>query len=294
VEKGGEIIPKIVGVDKDVRILIGDKIRFIKYCPECADALIRIEGESAYYCPNENGCPPQIKGKIEHFVSREAMNIEGLGSETINLLYKNNLLHNISDIYELKVPDLARLERLGEKSARNIKQAIKEKKNIPFERVVFALGIRFVGETIAKKLAFAFKNIDALANASFEDLTSVDEIGSRIAESVVRYFADKDNKELVSELKKHHLQMALSDEQMQSHSDKLQGVTVVVSGKFTQHSRDKYKTMIEQNGGKNVGSVSAKTSLILAGENMGPEKLKKAEKLGIKIVDENEFLEMLK
>jgi len=293
VEKGGEIIPKIVGVDTDARILIGDKIRFIKNCPECGATLIRIDGEAAHYCPNENGCPPQIKGKIEHFVARRMMNIEGLGSETINLLYKNNLLKNVADIYELKVPDLARLERLGDKSARNIRQAIENSKNIPFERVVFALGIRFVGETIAKKLAFAFKNIDALANATLDDLVSVDEIGGRIAESVVRYFSDEQNKNLVERLKNYGLQISLSEAQMQTHSDKLQGMTVVVSGKFTQHSRDEYKAMIEQNGGKNVGSVSAKTSLILAGENMGPEKLKKAEKLGVKIVDENEFLEMV-
>lgn len=293
VEKGGEIIPKITGVDTDARILIGDKVGFIKNCPECGTALMRIAGEAAHYCPNENGCPPQIKGKIEHFVSRKAMDIEGLGSETINLLYKNNLLHNIADVYELKVPDLARLERLGDKSARNIRQAIEGSKNIPFERVVYALGIRFVGETIAKKLAFAFKNIDSLAHATYEELISVDEIGERIAESVVRYFSDEQNQITLEKLKSYGLQTNLSEEKMQAQSDKLKDLSIVISGKFTQHSRDEYKTIIEQNGGKNVGSVSAKTSLILAGENMGPEKLKKAEKLGIKIVDETEFLQMI-
>ena len=293
VEKGGEIIPKITQVDKDARILIGDKVHFIKKCPKCGTSLIRIEGEAAHYCPNENGCPPQIKGKIQHFVSRKAMDIEGLGNETISLLHKNNLLHNIADVYELKVPDLACLERLGDKSARNIKQAIENSNNIPFERLVYALGIRFVGETIAKKLAFAFKDIDTLANATYDDLITIDEIGERIAESVVRYFSDNLNKTILEKLKSYGLQTTLSEEKMQVHSDKLKDLSIVISGKFTQHSRDEYKTIIEQNGGKNVGSISAKTSLVLAGENMGPEKLKKAERLGIKIVDENQFLQML-
>ena len=293
VEKGGEIIPKIIDVDKDARILIGDKVRFIKNCPECNTPLIRIDGEAAHYCPNENGCPPQLKGKMEHFVSRRAMDIEGLGSETINLLYNSDFLHNIADIYELKVPDLARMERLGDKSARNIKQAVEASKNIPFERVVFALGIRFVGETIAKKLAFAFKNMDALAAATYDELVSVDEIGGRIAESVVHYFSDEQNKNILEKLKSCGLQMSLSEEKMQAQSDKLKDLSIVISGKFTRHSRDEYKSIIEQNGGKNVGSVSAKTSMILAGENMGPEKLNKAEKLGIKIISEDEFLNMI-
>lgn len=294
VEKGGEIIPKITGVDKDARILIGDKVRFIKNCPECGAPLVRIEGEAAHYCPNENGCPPQIKGKMEHFVSRRAMDIEGLGSETINLLYNNEMLHTIPDIYELKVPDLARLERLGDKSARNIKAAIEGSKNIPFERVIFALGIRFVGETIAKKLAFAFKNMDALSTATYDELVSVDEIGGRIAQSVVNYFSDEQNTQAVQRLKEYGLQMALSEEKLSAQSDTLKGLSIVISGKFIHHSRDEYKAMIEQHGGKNVGSVSAKTSFILAGENMGPEKLKKAEKAGVKIVDEETFLEMVK
>ena len=293
VEKGGEIIPKITAVDKDARFLIGDKVKFIKTCPECGAELMRYEGEAAHYCPNENACPPQIKGKMEHFVSRKAMNIDGLGSETINLLYQNELLYNIADIYELKIPDLIRLERLGSKSAYNIKDGAEKSKEVPFERVVFALGIRFVGETIAKKLAFAFKNIEALENATLEELVAVDEIGERIAQSVVRYFADSSNGEMVNRLKSFGLQMSLSEEKLQAHGDILAGLTFVISGTFSQHSRDEYKTMIEMNGGKNVGSVSAKTSYILAGENMGPEKLKKAEKLGVKLLDEVTFLKMI-
>ena len=293
VEKGGEIIPKITAVDKDARFLIGDKVKFIKSCPECGANLVRFEGEAAHYCPNENACPPQIKGKMEHFVSRKAMNIDGLGSETINLLYQNGLLQNIADIYSLKIPDLVRLERLGTKSAYNIQAGAEKSKEVPFERVVFALGIRFVGETIAKKLAYAFKNIEALECASLEDLVAVDEIGERIAQSVVQYFADSLNIEMISRLKAAGLQMSLSEEKLQAHGDALAGLSIVISGTFAKHSRDEYKAMIEQNGGKNVGSVSAKTSCILAGENMGPEKLKKAESLGVKIIDEDNFLAMI-
>ena len=293
VEKGGEIIPKITAVDKDARILIGDKVQFIKNCPECGAALVRFEGEAAHYCPNENACPPQIKGKMEHFVSRKAMNIDGLGSETINLLYQNGLLHNIADIYALKVPDLIRLERLGTKSAYNIKDGAEKSKEVPFERVVFSLGIRFVGETIAKKLAYAFKNIEALEQATYDELISVDEIGGRIAQSVVAYFSDSLNIEMLNRLKESGLQMSLSEEKLQAHGTTLAGLSIVISGTFAKHSRDEYKSMIERNGGKNVGSVSAKTSFILAGENMGPEKLKKAEKLGVKLVDEETFLSMI-
>ena len=293
VEKGGEIIPKITAVDKEARLLIGDKVRFIKNCPECGAALVRFEGEAAHYCPNENACPPQIKGKMEHFVSRKAMDIDGLGSETINLLYQNGLLHNIADIYNLKIPDLVLLERLGTKSAYNIRDGAEKSKEVPFERVVFGLGIRFVGETIAKKLAYAFKNIEALEQATFGELIAVDEIGGRIAQSVVAYFADEENRNTISQLKAFGLQMSLSEEKMQAHGSALDGLSIVISGTFSQHSRDEYKTMIERNGGKNVGSVSAKTSFILAGENMGPEKLKKAEKLGVRLVDESTFLSML-
>ena len=293
VEKGGEIIPKITAVDKVARFLIGDKVKFIKTCPECGAVLVRYEGESAHYCPNENACPPQIKGKMEHFVSRKAMNIDGLGAETINLLYQNGLLHNIADIYSLKIPDLIRLERLGTKSAYNIKDGCEKSRDIPFERVVFALGIRFVGETIAKKLAYAFKNIEALERATLEELVEVDEIGERIARSVVQYFADATNIEMLERLKSYGLQMSLSEDKLQAQGTSLEGMSIVISGTFSQHSRDEYKTMIEMNGGKNVGSVSAKTTFILAGENMGPEKLKKAEKLGVKLVDEVTFLSMI-
>ena len=294
VEKGGEIIPKITAVDKEARFMLGDKVRFIKSCPECGAALVRYEGEAAHYCTNENACPPQIKGKIEHFVSRKGMNIDGLGSETINLLYQNELLHNIADIYALKIPDLVRLERLGSKSAYNIQAGCEKSKEIPFERVLFALGIRFVGETIAKKLAYAFKNIESLEKASFEELIAVDEIGERIAQSVVQYFADDLNVQTLNQLKTVGLQMSLSDDKLQAHGTSLSGLSIVISGTFSQHSRDEYKSMIEQNAGKNVGSVSAKTSFILAGDNMGPEKLKKAEKLGVRLVTETDFLEMIK
>jgi DNA ligase (NAD+) len=293
VEKGGEIIPKITAVDFDARLLIGDKVNFIKNCPECGSELIRIEGEAAHYCPNENGCPPQIKGKMEHFVSRKAMNIDGLGSETIALLFENGLLKNIADIYELKVPDLARLERLGNKSAVNIKSSYEVSKDVPFERVLFALGIRYVGETVAKKLAFAFKTIEKLETATFEELIAVDEIGERIAQSVQKYFSDERSIELINRLKKQGLQMQVSEDKLQPAGDALSGLSIVISGTFSKHSRDEYKTLIEQNGGKNVGSVSAKTSFILAGENMGPEKLKKAENLGVKLVTETEFLAMI-
>lgn len=293
VEKGGEIIPKITGVDVDARNADGEKVQFISHCPECDSELTRIDGEAAYYCPNENACPPQIKGKMEHFVSRRAMNIDGLGSETINLLYQNHLLSGIADIYELKVPDLVRLERLGSKSAYNIKEAVEKSVEVPFERVLFALGIRFVGETIAKKLATAFKNMDALQSATLEQLVAVDEIGERIALSVVRYFTDSVNREIVEKLKTAGLQMSLSEEKLQSHGDALAGLSIVISGTFKLHSRDEYKSLIEKNGGKNAGSVSSKTSFILAGDNMGPEKLKKAEKLGVKLVDETTFLSMI-
>jgi len=293
VEKGGEIIPKITAVDKDARFMIGDKVQFIKNCPECGAALIRIAGESAHYCPNENACPPQIKGKMEHFVSRKGMNIDGLGSETINLLYQNGLLHTIADIFDLKIPDLVRLERMGIKSAYNIQAGCEKSKEVPFERVVFAIGIRFVGETIAKKLAYAFKTIEALENATYEELVAVDEIGERIAQSVVHYFEDTLNIETISRLKAFGLKLSLSEKNMQAIGNALTGKSVVISGTFTKHSRDEYKLLIEQHGGKNVSSVSSKTSFILAGENMGPEKLKKAENLGVKLVDEMSFLAMI-
>jgi DNA ligase (NAD+) len=293
VEKGGEIIPKITAVALDQRFMIGDKIQFIKKCPECDSELIRYEGEAAYYCPNENACPPQIKGRIEHFVCRKAMNIEGLGGETINLLYENGLLKNIADIYSLKVPDLARLERLGIKSAQNIKTSCDKSKEVPFERVIFALGIRFVGETVAKKLAHAFRNIECLENADFNSLIQVDEIGDRIAQSVISYFEDVKNRDIINKLKAYGLQMSLSEDELKQKSDKLADKVIVISGTFRNYSRDEYKKMIEQHGGKNAGSVTSKTTFILAGENMGPEKLKKADNLGIQLLNEDEFLALI-
>lgn len=292
VEKGGEIIPKITEVDTDARVVIGDKIGFIKKCPECGTPLVRDENEAAHYCPNEDGCPPQIKGKIEHFVSRKAMNIDGLGEETIALLYDNGLLHNVADIYELKAPDLARLERLGTKSAHNIKDSIEASKQVPFPRVLFALGIRYVGETVAKKLAAAFRSIDNLAAASPDELTAVPDIGESIAQSVLTYFAKPEHKQLVERLRTHGLQFETAESNTPV-SDKLNGLSIVISGVFAHHSRDEYKAIIEQHGGKNAGSVSGATSFILAGENMGPAKLEKARKLGVKIVGEEEFLHLI-
>jgi DNA ligase (NAD+) len=294
VEKGGEIIPKITAVALEERFLIGDKVQFIKKCPECGTDLVRYEGEAAHYCPNENACPPQIKGKIEHFVSRKAMNIDGLGSETINLLYENGLLKNIAEIYTLKVPELVRLDRLGIKSAQNVKISCEKSKEISFEKVIFALGIRFVGETVAKKLANAFRNIEQLEKATYDELIQVDEIGERIAQSVIRFFEDERNIDIVDRLKSFGLQMSLTEEQLQSKSNLFEGKSIVISGTFRFNSREEYKKLIEQNGGKNVGSVSAKTSFILAGENMGPEKLRKAASLSIQLIDETAFLEMLK
>lgn len=293
VEKGGEIIPKIVGVDVDVRsILMGDKVQFIRNCPECGTPLVRPEGEAAHYCPNEAGCPPQIKGRIEHFVTRRAMNIN-IGPETVEDLYNAGLVANAADLYTLTIPDLLGLERWADKSARNLMVSLEASRQVPFERVLYALGIRFVGETVAKRLATAFHSIDRLREASAEELTEVDEIGGRIACSVRGYFADPRNVALVDRLKAYGLQMAASEEMLAARSEKLKGLTFVISGTFSLHSRDEYKAMIEQHGGKNSGSVSGKTDYILAGENMGPAKLEKAAKLGVKIMNEVEFLTML-
>lgn len=293
VEKGGEIIPKIVGVDVDSRsILMGDKVRFIRTCPECGTLLVRPEGEAAHYCPNESGCPPQIKGRIEHFVTRKAMNIN-MGPETVEDLYEAGLISNTADLYTLKFADLIRLERWADKSARNLLASLEESKQVPFERVLFALGIRFVGETVAKRLASAFHTMEQLEEASLETLTEVDEIGGRIAQSVIDYFADERNRTLVNRLKEYGLQMSVAEDQLVNRSEKLKGLTIVISGTFSKHSRDEYKAMIEQHGGKNSGSVSGKTDYILAGENMGPAKLEKAAKLGVKIMNEDEFLNMI-
>lgn len=293
VEKGGEIIPKITGVDVESRFMLGEKVTFIAKCPECGTPLVRVPGEAAHYCPNEVLCPPQIKGRIEHFISREAMNIDSMGPETVELLFNYNLIKDIADIYTLQPEDLMFLPRMGAKSADNIIAAIKESLNVPFERVLFALGIRFVGATVAKRLARSLMNIDALMNASFEQLVAIDEIGERIAASVLEFFAKDSNRELVERLKKAGLQLMVEERQVLDRTDILKGQSIVISGVFALHSRDEYKEMIEKNGGKNVGSVSKSTSFILAGDNMGPSKLEKAEKLGVRLVNEEEFLAML-
>ena len=293
VEKGGEIIPKITGVDVDARFMLGEKVRFIAKCPECGTLLVRNDGEAAHYCPNETSCPPQIKGKIEHFVTRDAMNIDSIGPETIEMLYNYGLVKNIADLYTLYPEDLMFLPRMGAKSAENIVAGIKTSLQVPFERVLFALGIRFVGATVAKRLARAFKNIDNLMQASFDELIAVDEIGERIATTVRQFFSNEANCELVARLKEYGLCFEVSEEDAQPHSDLLKGQSIVISGVFTHHSRDEYKEIIEKNGGKNVGSVSKSTSFILAGDNMGPSKLEKAQKLGVKIVSEDDFLAML-
>lgn len=294
VEKGGEIIPKITGVDTDSRFMLGEKVRFITECPQCGATLVRNEGEAANYCPNYAACPPQKKGRIEHFVSRDAMNIDSIGPETVELLYNYSLINNIADIYSLQPEDLMFLPRMGQKSAENMVQGIMKSRQVPFERVLFALGIRFVGATVAKRLARSFRNIDALMNATYEQLVAVDEIGERIAASVREFFSAPDNRELVGKLKSAGLSFEVEqDGAPEGNTELLKGKSIVVSGVFSLHSRDEYKAMIENNGGKNVGSVSGATSFILAGENMGPSKLEKAGKLGVRIVGEEEFLEMI-
>ena len=294
VEKGGEIIPKITGVDMDSRsILMGDPVKFADVCPECGTKLIRYEGEAAYYCPNAISCPPQIKGRIEHFVSRKAMNIDGLGTETIDLFYQAGLIKDIADLYTLKAMDICRLEGLGEKSAVSIVHGIEDSKKVPFERVLFAIGIRFVGETVAKILARAFKSMEALENATMEQLTAVNEIGVKIAQSIVTFFADERSRALVNRLKEFGLQMELAQEEQEGGSDLLKDKIIVISGVFNYHSRDEYKALIERHGGKNSGSISAKTSFVLAGDNMGPAKREKAQELGVRLVSETEFLEMI-
>ena len=289
VEKGGEIIPKIVGVDIEQRPIIAQPVRFIKRCPECGTPLVRYEGEAAWYCPNDTGCAPQIKGRIEHFISRRAMNIDSLGPETIDDYYRQGLIKNVADLYDIQVQQING-DGSRTKSAQRIVNGIEASKQVPFERVVFALGIRFVGETSARLLARHFKDIDALMNAGLEELQEIEGIGEVMAKSIITYFHDNQNREIVERLRAYGLQMALTGQQTAT-SDKLAGLSIVISGVFEHHSRDEYKAIIEQNGGKNVGSISGKTSFILAGENMGPSKLQKAEKLGIEIVNEDEFLE---
>ena len=310
VEKGGEIIPKITGREErptpDPSLKGGELdsapdtlpfreglgVGFPTVCPECGTPLVRVEGEAAWRCPNESGCPPQIKGKIEHFVSRKAMNIDGLGEETIDLFYQKGLLHNIADIYDLKAEDIAAQERLGEKSAQNIIAGIEASKQVPWARVLFALGIRMVGETTAKKIARKYNTIDSLQWATAEQLCAIEDVGPQIAENIVHYFEDIRNLEILNRLRQAGLQFE-GEAAEEPQSDKLAGMSIVISGTFSHHSRDEYKAMIEAHGGKNVGSVSKKTSFILAGENMGPEKRKKAEDLGIPLMSEEEFLKLI-
>ena len=296
VEKGGEIIPKIVGradrTEEGLPVTGYGEYSFPTNCPECGTPLVRVEGEAAWRCPNEAGCPPQIKGKMEHFVSRKAMNIDGLGEETIDLLYRQGLLHNIADIYDLKAEDIAAQERLGEKSAQNMIAGIEASKQVPWARVLFALGIRMVGETTAKKIAKKYNTIDTLMWATAEQLCAIEDVGPQIAENIVKYFEDIRNLEILDRLRKAGLQFE-GEAEAEPTSDKLAGQTIVISGTFAHHSRDEYKAMIEAHGGKNSGSVSKKTSFILAGENMGPEKRKKAEDLGVKLMTEEEFLGLL-
>ncbi|MRT94223.1 NAD-dependent DNA ligase LigA [Ancylomarina sp. 16SWW S1-10-2] len=293
VEKGGEIIPKIVGVDIDQRDVNAEKIEFIENCPECGTKLVRLEGEANHYCPNSLLCPPQITGRIEHFIARKAMNIDGLGEETIDLLYKQNLVNNISDLYRLKKEDLMPLDRMGDKSADRILGSIKESLNVPFEKVLFALGIRHVGQTVAKKLAKTLGSIQAIKAASFEELVNIDEIGDKIAKSIILFFEDEAQNQIVNDLIEFGLQFELNREELANQTNKLEGLSIVISGSFSLHSRDELKALIEQNGGKNTSSISKKTDLFLAGEKVGPSKLEKVEKFGIKTISEEEFVEMI-
>ena len=293
VEKGGEIIPKIVGVNIDERPIIAQPVQFIKKCPECGAPLVRYEGEAAWYCPNDAGCPPQIKGRIEHFIARKAMNIDSLGPETVDEYYRRGIVKNVADLYSIDVQQING-DGSRTKSAQRIVNGIQKSKEVPFERVVFALGIRFVGETTARLLARHFKSLDALMAAGLEDLQEVEGVGEVMAKSIIAYFHNEENLRIVNRLREVGLQMQLSESQTAATSDKLAGQSIVISGVFAHHSRDEYKLIIEQNGGKNVGSISGKTSFILAGDNMGPSKLEKAQKLGIKIMNEDEFLDLIK
>lgn len=291
VEKGGEIIPKIVGVNKDSRIADAEKLIFIENCPECGTPLMRREGEVQHFCPNEKSCPPQVKGKMEHFIARKAMNIDGLGAETIDLLFSKGLVKNVADLYDLTFDQVIDLDRMAEKSANNLLKGIQDSKQITFERVLFALGIRFVGETVAKQLAKAFKNIENLALAKYDDLVEVDEIGEKIAISVQNYFLDPENVAIIERLQKAGVQFEIEEKAKASNS--FAGQNFVVSGVFSKFSRDELKNLIEQNGGKNVSSISSKTNYVIAGDNMGPAKLEKATQLGIPIISEDDFIAML-
>ena len=293
VEKGGEIIPKIVGVNEAERHPLNKRVQYIDTCPECGTALVRDEGEAKHFCPNETGCPPQIKGKIIHFISRKAMNIDGMGEETVELFYNQGMIRNVADLYRLKGEKIAPLERLGEKSAQRIIDGLEASKAVSFERVLFAMGIRYIGETVAKLLVKAFKNMDALMDASLEQLTGVNEIGGRIAESIIQFFSVEENRRLIQQLRDAGLQFELSEEELVGTTDKLAGLSIIISGTFEKHSREDLKKMIELHGGKNVGSISKNTSYLLAGENIGPAKLEKVQKLSIPILTEDEFLAMI-
>ena len=291
VEKGGEIIPKITGIDLSARQAESQPLEYITHCPECGATLVRYEGEAKHYCPNQNGCRPQILGRIVHFIRRKAMNIESLGEETVELLFENNLLHNIADLYDIKAEQIATLPRLGEKSAENIIQSINNSRQVPFHRVLFALGIRFVGETTAKYLAEHFRSLDAIQTATREELTEAEEVGEKIADAIIEYFADERNQQIIERLRAAGLQ--LTAKEREQASDALTGLTFVISGSFANHSRDELKALIEANGGKNLAAVSANTSYLLAGDKIGPAKLQKANKLGIKIISEDEFIAMI-
>ncbi|WP_338838927.1 NAD-dependent DNA ligase LigA [Flavobacterium ginsenosidimutans] len=293
VEKGGEIIPKIIAVDLEKRPENSEKTNYITHCPECETELVRNEGEANHYCPNFYGCPPQIIGRIQHYISRKAMDIEGLGGETVALLFKNDLVHNYADLYELKVEDILHLERMAQKSAENLVNGVQKSKEIPFESVLFALGIRFVGETVAKKLAKHYKNIDALSKASLMDLVLVDEIGERIAQSVIEFFENEENQKIIERLKSYGIQFEIEERINPNATEKFVGKTFVVSGVFSQFSRDELKKTIEDNGGKVGSSISAKTDFVVAGDNMGPAKLEKATKLNIPILSEDDFINKL-
>ena len=292
VEKGGEIIPKITGVDTDARFVVGEKVEFIKKCPECGTPLVREAGEAAFYCPNENDCEPQIKGKIQHFVHRKAMDIN-IGTENIESFYKAGLVRNVADLYDIKAQNIVNLERWGERSTRNYLESIRTSLNVPFERVLFALGIRYVGETAAKRLANGLHSMDRIMSSNIWDLMEVDEIGDRTARSVTAYFRNEKNRNLIERLRVAGVQLEIDEKILSEKTTKLSGLTFVISGTFSKHSRDEYKAMIEKNGGKNIAAVSSKTDYILAGDNMGPAKLEKAEKLGLKIINEDVFLQMI-
>ncbi len=293
VEKGGEIIPKIIGVDLNLRPENSQPTIYITNCPECQTLLVRKDGEVQHYCPNFYGCPPQVAGRIQHYISRKAMDIDGIGSETITLLYQNHLIESYADLYDLKVAQILPLDRMAKKSAENIINGIENSKKVPFERVLFGLGIRYVGETVAKKLTKHYKNIDALAHASFADLVLIDEIGERIASSIIQFFGNSENRIIIERLKAYGVQLEMHEVESNIISDKFVGKSFVVSGVFSNYSRDELKLEIEKNGGKNVGSISAKTDFVVAGENMGPAKLEKATRLNITILSEQDFINLI-